>query len=239
MKAAAAALLASVLLSGVSANFEACKSQATFDVRMCKSHMCGDCTLAWCMESCQKLQEEHSGCRCEDWPEARVSYSAQVSARVAIRLASALLCSPFLEQNITMKACPLKAVAGIVALMLVVVQGASEFEACKSQATFDVRMCKSHMCTDCTLAWCMESCQKLQEEHSSCRCMDWPEARKSYSGDGMKGAGKYGDIGDYSKERAARPRARLRARPRAGTKSRIRGERGEASRRVGSGHEVI
>eukprot|EP00444_Apocalathium_aciculiferum_P023027 CAMPEP_0183426310 /NCGR_PEP_ID=MMETSP0370-20130417/39154_1 /TAXON_ID=268820 /ORGANISM="Peridinium aciculiferum, Strain PAER-2" /LENGTH=32 /DNA_ID= /DNA_START= /DNA_END= /DNA_ORIENTATION= len=32
MKAAAAAVLATVLLSGASANFEACKSQATFDV---------------------------------------------------------------------------------------------------------------------------------------------------------------------------------------------------------------
>ncbi len=66
------------------------------------------------------------------------------------------------------------------------------------KATFDVRMCKSHMCTECTLEWCMTSCQKLQEEHAGCRCEAWPDARVSYSG-GMKNAGKYGDVGDYSK----------------------------------------
>eukprot|EP00446_Apocalathium_sp_SHHI-4_P087270 CAMPEP_0177460512 /NCGR_PEP_ID=MMETSP0369-20130122/14703_1 /TAXON_ID=447022 ORGANISM="Scrippsiella hangoei-like, Strain SHHI-4" /NCGR_SAMPLE_ID=MMETSP0369 /ASSEMBLY_ACC=CAM_ASM_000364 /LENGTH=215 /DNA_ID=CAMNT_0018933901 /DNA_START=84 /DNA_END=732 /DNA_ORIENTATION=- len=198
-----------VVVQGAS-EFEACKSQATFDVRMCKSHMCTDCTLAWCMESCQKLQEEHSSCRCMDWPEARKSYSGDgmkgagkygdIGDSQAARLGSSLLWPPppsllhLQAQVLTMKA------AAAALLASVLLSGVSaNFEACKSQATFDVRMCKSHMCGDCTLAWCMESCQKLQEEHSGCRCEDWPEARVSYSGEGMKGAGKYGDVGDYSK----------------------------------------
>mmetsp|Transcript_12776 Transcript_12776/g.19365 ORF Transcript_12776/g.19365 Transcript_12776/m.19365 type:complete len:107 (-) Transcript_12776:105-425(-) len=73
------------------------------------------------------------------------------------------------------------------------------FEACKTQSSFDLRMCKSYMCTECTLSWCMETCQALQEAHPKCRCESWPESRLSYSGEGMKGAGKYGDVGDYSK----------------------------------------
>ncbi len=38
---------------------------------------------------------------------------------------------------------------------------------------------RSHMCTDCTLAWCTESCQKLQNDHAGCRCKDWPDASSS------------------------------------------------------------
>ena len=71
--------------------------------------------------------------------------------------------------------------------------------ACKvgEQARFDILMCKSHLCTDCGLQYCTESCQKIQMEFPTCRCADWPEARTSYSGGEFEGKGKYGDVGDY------------------------------------------
>merc|ERR1719321_1014977 len=34
-----------------------------------------------------------------------------------------------------------------------------EKDGCAGQARFDVIMCKSHMCTDCILAWCTETCR--------------------------------------------------------------------------------
>mmetsp|Transcript_130582 Transcript_130582/g.338475 ORF Transcript_130582/g.338475 Transcript_130582/m.338475 type:complete len:98 (-) Transcript_130582:83-376(-) len=77
-------------------------------------------------------------------------------------------------------------------------QSAVASEKCRSQATFDERMCNSHMCTDCVLDWCMSQCQKLQEEHPGCRCQSWAEGRDSYSGGEYQGKGKYGDVGDYS-----------------------------------------
>jgi hypothetical protein len=74
----------------------------------------------------------------------------------------------------------------------------TRFEACKTQNTFDVRMCRSYMCTDCIMAWCMKQCQQLQEENPGCRCESWPAARPSYSGGEHEGEGKFGDVGDYS-----------------------------------------
>lgn len=79
------------------------------------------------------------------------------------------------------------------------------FKQCKSQATFNIRMCRSHMCTGCRLAWCMQSCQEVQEEQAGCRCEGWPASRLSYSGEGMSGSGKYGDSGDYSKGTGGEP----------------------------------
>mmetsp|Transcript_113887 Transcript_113887/g.179263 ORF Transcript_113887/g.179263 Transcript_113887/m.179263 type:complete len:109 (+) Transcript_113887:49-375(+) len=89
----------------------------------------------------------------------------------------------------------------VIATLLVfgVANALSAFSECKAQERFDVMMCKSHTCTDCTLQWCMETCQKIQQDFPTCRCEDWPEARASYSGEGMEHAGKFGDAGDYAK----------------------------------------
>jgi len=52
-----------------------CAGQKRFDEIMCKSFMCTDCLLSWCTEQCQAWQLEFPGCRCEDWPESRKSFS--------------------------------------------------------------------------------------------------------------------------------------------------------------------
>eukprot|EP00928_Gymnodinium_smaydae_P001927 TRINITY_DN10690_c0_g1_i3.p1 TRINITY_DN10690_c0_g1~~TRINITY_DN10690_c0_g1_i3.p1 ORF type:complete len:105 (-),score=21.26 TRINITY_DN10690_c0_g1_i3:128-442(-) len=70
---------------------------------------------------------------------------------------------------------------------------------CRGQNRFDTMMCRSHMCTDCQLDWCMQECQKVQLDFPDCRCAEWPNSRKSYSGGEFKGKGKFGDVGDYSK----------------------------------------
>merc|ERR1719163_1669272 len=49
----------------------------------------------------------------------------------------------------------------------------------------------------------MESCQKVQADFPTCRCAEWPAARKTYSGGDFAGKGKFGDAGDYSKAAAA------------------------------------
>jgi len=69
---------------------------------------------------------------------------------------------------------------------------------CDEQLQFDMLMCKSHMCTKCVLAWCTESCQKVQKDYPTCRCKDWPSARASYSSGDFEGKGKFGDAGDYA-----------------------------------------
>mmetsp|Transcript_2893 Transcript_2893/g.8659 ORF Transcript_2893/g.8659 Transcript_2893/m.8659 type:complete len:99 (-) Transcript_2893:107-403(-) len=71
---------------------------------------------------------------------------------------------------------------------------------CRGQARFDVMMCDSFMCTSCVLDWCMKTCQKIQTDFPDCRCSSWPTARTSYSGGEFQGKGKYGDVGDYSRE---------------------------------------
>jgi len=73
------------------------------------------------------------------------------------------------------------------------------FEECDEQSRFDIMMCKSHMCTKCTLAYCMESCQSVQKDFPTCRCDTWPKSRASFSGGDFAGKGKVGDAGDYSK----------------------------------------
>jgi len=72
------------------------------------------------------------------------------------------------------------------------------FVECKRQATFNIRMCASHMCNNCILAWCPESCQKLQLEYPTCRCGQWPATRVTFSGGDFEGKDKFGDTGDYS-----------------------------------------
>eukprot|EP00446_Apocalathium_sp_SHHI-4_P059087 CAMPEP_0177421506 /NCGR_PEP_ID=MMETSP0368-20130122/70819_1 /TAXON_ID=447022 ORGANISM="Scrippsiella hangoei-like, Strain SHHI-4" /NCGR_SAMPLE_ID=MMETSP0368 /ASSEMBLY_ACC=CAM_ASM_000363 /LENGTH=126 /DNA_ID=CAMNT_0018891357 /DNA_START=78 /DNA_END=455 /DNA_ORIENTATION=- len=76
--------------------------------------------------------------------------------------------------------------------------GVAAFEKCEAQTSFDIVMCKSHMCTECVLEWCMTTCQALQEDHAACRCESWPEAQKTYSDGDIKGKGKVGDAGEHT-----------------------------------------
>jgi len=76
--------------------------------------------------------------------------------------------------------------------------GVADFEECDAQSRFDVVMCQSHMCTECSMEWCFKSCQKIQSDYPGCRCADWASSRETYSGEGWAGAGKYGDVGEYS-----------------------------------------
>lgn len=46
----------------------------------------------------------------------------------------------------------------------------------------------------------MNECQNLQDDFTGCRCEDWPDSRKTYSGGEFKGKGKVGDVGDYSRD---------------------------------------
>jgi hypothetical protein len=78
-------------------------------------------------------------------------------------------------------------------------QQASQNEDCDEQLQFDMLMCKSHMCTDCILAWCTTACQKVQKDYPTCRCKDWPKSQASYSTGDFAGKGKFGDSGDYAK----------------------------------------
>merc|ERR1719178_460754 len=80
---------------------------------------------------------------------------------------------------------------------------AGEWKACDEQTRFNIFMCKSHACTNCTLAYCMESCQEIQQDFPTCRCQDWPDARRSYSGGKFASKGKFGDAGDYAKAASA------------------------------------
>jgi len=84
-------------------------------------------------------------------------------------------------------------------VLAVLAVSATAFEECERQKVFDIVMCKSHMCTDCVLEWCTETCQWVQQEFVGCRCEDWPEARKSFSGGEFAGKGKFGDAGDFGR----------------------------------------
>jgi len=53
-----------------------CASPQIFHSRMCESWMCTMCPSDWCKESCAKLQEEYPTCRCHDWPDHKMTYSA-------------------------------------------------------------------------------------------------------------------------------------------------------------------
>ena len=67
------------------------------------------------------------------------------------------------------------------------------------QKRFDILMCESHQCSNCSLEKCVSECQEWQKQFPTCRCASWPEDRKTY-GTGA-GAGKVGDIGDYGKQK--------------------------------------
>merc|ERR1719401_699613 len=82
--------------------------------------------------------------------------------------------------------------------LMVLAAPVTAFEACRTQKTFDITMCKSYMCTKCTLAYCASKCQELQTKNAGCTCEDWPAGRTSYSEDFL-GKGKCGDVGDYSR----------------------------------------
>ncbi|CAL1171174.1 unnamed protein product [Cladocopium goreaui] len=71
---------------------------------------------------------------------------------------------------------------------------------CDGQCRFDIMMCKSFMCTECTYEWCTEACQKIQTDFPGLRCSDWPEARTSFSNGEFKGKGKLGDAGDFAEK---------------------------------------
>merc|ERR1719263_2053032 len=75
-----------------------------------------------------------------------------------------------------------------------------EKDGCAGQDRFDVIMCNSHMCTDCILSWCTETCQAWQLEFPGCRCADWPESRTSFSTGDFAGKGGFGDAGDYGQK---------------------------------------
>lgn len=91
----------------------------------------------------------------------------------------------------------------VAALLSMVALQASAADSCDGQDRFDIMMCKSHMCTKCTLDYCMKSCQEVQADFPTCRCEDWPAARTSYSGGDFAGKGKFGDAGDYAKAASA------------------------------------
>mmetsp|Transcript_40466 Transcript_40466/g.109371 ORF Transcript_40466/g.109371 Transcript_40466/m.109371 type:complete len:94 (-) Transcript_40466:84-365(-) len=92
----------------------------------------------------------------------------------------------------------MKAVSAALVMAALLSMAAGNID-CRQQARFDVLMCDSHMCTDCTLEWCMEACQKVQLDFPDCRCKNWPTSRSSYTGGSFEHKGKYGDAGDYSK----------------------------------------
>merc|ERR1719478_127910 len=94
-------------------------------------------------------------------------------------------------------------IATVVTFALV--RSSVAFEECKQQARFDIMMCESHMCTKCDLAWCSESCQKVQLDFPGCTCENWDAGRASYSGGEFQGKGKFGDVGDYSKGNTGAP----------------------------------
>merc|ERR1719265_2639485 len=96
----------------------------------------------------------------------------------------------------------MKSFAALVSVLLLQ-SAAAKFEECDAQERFDIFMCKSHMCTKCALAYCMESCQEVQKDFPTCRCKDWPSTRPSYSGGKFAGKGKFGDAGDYAKAASA------------------------------------
>lgn len=86
----------------------------------------------------------------------------------------------------------------LLVLLALTAMASATFEPCEHQDRFNIRMCASHMCTTCSLAWCMETCQKLQEDYPRCRCEDWPAARASFSGGEYEGKGSVGDVGEYA-----------------------------------------
>eukprot|EP00747_Dinoflagellata_sp_TGD_P163069 gnl/TRDRNA2_/TRDRNA2_181378_c0_seq1.p1 gnl/TRDRNA2_/TRDRNA2_181378_c0~~gnl/TRDRNA2_/TRDRNA2_181378_c0_seq1.p1 ORF type:complete len:203 (+),score=40.95 gnl/TRDRNA2_/TRDRNA2_181378_c0_seq1:77-610(+) len=67
--------MVALLIAGATATFKPCNRQTVFDVMMCDSYACNDCILPWCTEACQKIQVNFAGCRCQNWPDARKTFS--------------------------------------------------------------------------------------------------------------------------------------------------------------------
>merc|ERR1740129_943954 len=84
-----------------------------------------------------------------------------------------------------------------LAVSLVGLRSADPDEPCEHQGTFNVTVCESFMCTECTQAYCMETCQEWQAQYPACRCSHWPADKKSFSKGDFVSKGKYGDVGDY------------------------------------------
>jgi len=72
------------------------------------------------------------------------------------------------------------------------------FKECDEQDRFNVFMCTSFMCSRCTMEFCTEKCQKIQDQFPDCRCPSWPDARASFSGGDFEGKDRFGDVGDYA-----------------------------------------
>ena len=62
------------------------------------------------------------------------------------------------------------------------VGGEDAIAPCSNPQGFEVVMCASYMCNDCVSDWCVKSCQDVQKNYPMCRCPNWPESKKSYSG---------------------------------------------------------
>mmetsp|Transcript_31111 Transcript_31111/g.68192 ORF Transcript_31111/g.68192 Transcript_31111/m.68192 type:complete len:98 (-) Transcript_31111:95-388(-) len=90
--------------------------------------------------------------------------------------------------------------ASAVVLCCLALTGTAESAACRGQQRFDIMMCESHLCTECTLEYCTTECQKIQLDFPDCRCENWAAERVSYSGGDFEGKGVYGDVGDYSRK---------------------------------------
>lgn len=52
-----------------------CAGQDRFNTIMCESHACGDCSMQYCTETCQKWQLKFPNCKCDSWPATRETYS--------------------------------------------------------------------------------------------------------------------------------------------------------------------
>eukprot|EP00448_Togula_jolla_P000522 CAMPEP_0170594674 /NCGR_PEP_ID=MMETSP0224-20130122/14131_1 /TAXON_ID=285029 /ORGANISM="Togula jolla, Strain CCCM 725" /LENGTH=108 /DNA_ID=CAMNT_0010918757 /DNA_START=69 /DNA_END=395 /DNA_ORIENTATION=+ len=89
------------------------------------------------------------------------------------------------------------ALISIATAVVLASQVLGAFAECRGQDQFDIIMCKSHMCSECSLEWCTKTCQKVQADHPGCKCESWEGG--TYSSGNFQGKGKYGDVGDYSK----------------------------------------
>merc|ERR1719189_3032857 len=84
-----------------------------------------------------------------------------------------------------------------LAVSLMELRSADPDASCEHQGIFNVTLCESFMCTECTQAYCMEKCQEWQAKHPTCTCAHWPAGKKSFSEGDFTGKGKVGDAGDY------------------------------------------
>jgi len=120
------------------------------------------------------------------------------TCKVGHKIGIAVSCSGGSSSSHTTNSCKVPAVAEVSAAA-----ESASFKECDEQKSFDINVCKSHMCTKCVLDFCMTSCQELQLDNPTCRCSEWPDSRATYSGGDFAGKGKSGDAGDYAKAASA------------------------------------